>query len=68
MQTLTVDILNEKALQLLHDLESLQLIRVRQETSSPAGPNWAELYKGRMAKQPLADVDAQLDQLRSEWE
>lgn len=31
MQTLTIDIINNKAIRLLHDLELLQLIRVRRE-------------------------------------
>lgn len=69
MQTVTIDILNNKAIKLLQDLELLQLIRMRREKqSSPATINWAASYKGAMTKQSLADIDNQLNELRTEWE
>jgi hypothetical protein len=70
MQTITIDIINNKALKLLQDLELLQLIRLRKEkTSSVTVPNeWATKYKGAMSKQPLTDIDNQLNELRNEWE
>jgi len=67
IQTITIDIINEKAIRLLQDLELLQLIRVRKEKSS-SEPNWAERYKGAMSKQPKSDIDNQLNLLRNEWE
>lgn len=69
MQTVTIDILNNKAVKLLQDLELLQLIRMRREKTQPAtGTNWAAKYKGAMTKQPLTDIDNQLNELRNEWE
>jgi hypothetical protein len=68
IQTVTIDILNEKALKLLEDLEVLQLIRMRKEKAQPATPNWAAKYKGAMVKQDLTDVDNQLNELRNGWE
>jgi len=69
MQTVTIDILNNKAVKLLQDLELLQLIRVRREKQQPAtATNWAAKYKGAMTKQPLTDIDNQLNELRNEWE
>jgi hypothetical protein len=69
MQTLTIDIINEKAIRLLQDLELLQLIRVRKEQPLLfAKVDWATKYKGAMTKQPLTDVDNQLNELRNEWE
>lgn len=67
MQTVTVDILDEKAMKLLEDLESLQLIRVR-PNKKPTPTNWAKQYKGAMSKQPLTEIDRQINELRSEWE
>ncbi|GAA4301350.1 hypothetical protein [Compostibacter hankyongensis] len=63
MQTVTIDILNNKALQLLRALETLKLICMRRGKSLPA-VNWAKKYKGAMKKQPLADIDHQLKSLR----
>lgn len=49
MQTLTIDILNNKAVKLLQDLELLQIIRVRKEKrTTSTETNWATKYKGAM--------------------
>lgn len=69
MRTLTIDIINKKAVRLLQDLELLQLIRVRRGTQEPLNTtNWVAKYKGAMTKQPLSDIDNQLNELRNEWE
>lgn len=69
MQTLTIDIINNKAMRLLQDLELLQLIRVRREKNTDAPAiDWVAKYKGAMAKQPLTDIDNQLNELRNAWE
>lgn len=68
MQTVTIDIINNKAIRLLQDLELLQLIRVRREQQPSTVTNWAAKYKGAMTKQPLTDIDNQLKELRNEWE
>jgi len=68
MKTITVDILNEKAMNLLRDLELLKLIRLRREkTSQKDSTDWSK-YKGAMSKQPISEVDQQLSELRSEWD
>lgn len=69
MQTVTVDILNSKAMKLLQDLELLQLIRVR-KTKDLGETNevLTKRYKGAMSKQPKEDIDNQLNELRNEWE
>ena len=68
MQTITIDIINNKAVRILQDLELLQLIRMRKEKTPPAATNWAAKYKGAMTKQSLTDIDNQLNELRDEWE
>ncbi len=68
MQTITIDILNEKAIRLLQDLELLQLIRVRREKQPASTTDWASKYKGSMIKQSLTEVDTQLKELRNQWE
>ncbi len=68
MRTITIDIINDKVLNLLRDLEILKLIRLhtdKSETSSKT--NWLN-YKGTMTKQPLDSVNQQLSKLRNEWE
>lgn len=69
MQTVTIDIINSKAVRLLEDLELLQLIRVRREQTPPAASiDWAAKYKGSMTKQALTDIDDRLHELRNAWE
>ena len=69
MRSITIDIINEKALNLLRDMELLKLIRLRKE--KPEGKrsalNWSK-YKGAMSKEPISEVDHQLNDLRSDWE
>ncbi|NJN26344.1 MAG: hypothetical protein HC819_10375 [Cyclobacteriaceae bacterium] len=67
MRTITIDIINEKAIHLLQDLELLKLIRLRKENASQKGTDWGK-YKGAMSKQPISEVDQQLNELRNEWE
>lgn len=68
MRTITIDIIDEKVINLLQDLELLKLIRLRREKNSQKDvTNWAK-YKGAMSTQPIHEVDQQLNELRSEWE
>lgn len=68
MNTIEIDILNEKALMLLQDLEQLKLIRIRRgEPQQKKVPSMKE-YKGAMEKQSLKEIDNQLNKLRNSWE
>lgn len=54
---------------LLRDLESLKLIKLRRENVEVEKEvNWSKKYKGAMTKQTNTEVDEQLNQLRGEWE
>ncbi|WP_439483307.1 hypothetical protein [Cyclobacterium plantarum] len=67
MPTITIDIINEKALTFLRDMELSKLIRLRGDTSAEKSTvmDWKK-YKGAMSKQPLDKIDQQLNQLGSE--
>jgi hypothetical protein len=69
-QTITVDIINEKALNLLMDMERLELISLRREWDEVLAINKGDVakYKGTMSKQSIQQVDKQLDELRGGWE
>ncbi len=69
IRTVTIDIINEKALNLLKDLELMKLIRLRRDQAEVEKPvDWQAKYKGAMTKEPLAKVDEQLNELRNDWE
>jgi hypothetical protein len=69
MKTITIDILNQRVLKLLQELELLQLIRLRKEKPAQVSEKnvWLKL-KGSMTKEPLDIVDKQLDDIRGAWE
>lgn len=70
MTTVTIDILSEKALNLLKDLELLNVIRVRKGKiiSGTDKEDLIKKYKGAMTKQSVSNIEKQLDDLRNEWE
>ena len=69
MQTLTIDIINDKAIKLIKELEILNLIRVRKEKSQKKKiVNWVSKYKGSIDKQKPEEIDNQLNDLRNSWE
>ncbi|WP_025142105.1 hypothetical protein [Pedobacter jeongneungensis] len=70
MRTVTVDILNDRALDLLKDLELLKVIRLRRDSNTQDiyGNDLISKYKGSMQKQSISEVDEQLNNIRNEWE
>jgi len=69
MKTITVDILQDKALNLLKDLEAMNVIRLHDsEENNMQNLNRSSKYSGKMTKQPLDEVDKQLNDLRNEWD
>ncbi len=70
MRTITIDIINEKVLNLLKDMELLKLIRVHNDSEkrdSVKRDDWKR-FKGMLTSQPIEEVDRQLKELREEWE
>ncbi|HTK21148.1 MAG TPA: hypothetical protein VL442_16610 [Mucilaginibacter sp.] len=70
MRTITVDILQDEALNLLKDLEALNVIRLHETNgdSDVKNINAIKSYKGLMTKQSPEEIDKQLDDLRKEWD
>ncbi len=70
MKTITLEILDDKALRLLKDLELLKVIRLRPEKGSnkKLGKSFISKYKGAMTAEPLSEIDKQLSELREGWE
>jgi len=68
-ETIQVDIINKKALDVLKNLEGLQLIRLRRDKGMPlVSTDWATKYKKAMSKQSLRKINEQFNTLRSAWE
>jgi len=69
IQTVTIDIINDNALQLLRDLELLKVIHLRKEAEAKNETvDWVSKYKGKMTRQSSTEIDEQLGDLRNAWE
>lgn len=69
MQTVTIDIINDKAIKLLQDLELLEIIRVHKDDEELIKKiNPITKYKGKMTRQPVDEIEQQLKELRDSWE
>lgn len=70
MTTITLDILDEKAINLLKDLESLKIIRLHEtnEADIITPAKSVKKYKGLMTSQSIEEIEKQLNDLRNEWE
>jgi len=68
MQTITIDIINDKAIALLEDLEKLELIHLHTEKEKFNPSDFISRFKGAMEKQPIDEVNKQLSELRNAWE
>jgi hypothetical protein len=65
-RSLTIEIIDQNAVILLEGMERLKLIKVFQDF--PKKVNWANKYKGAMSRQPVEEIERQLDELRNAWE
>ncbi|MFC4211769.1 hypothetical protein ACFOWA_11285 [Pedobacter lithocola] len=70
MRTITLDILDDNAINLLKDLELLKIIRLRKDSVSEnvTADDLVKKYKGSMVAQSKDEIDNQLENLRTEWE
>jgi rRNA processing protein Krr1/Pno1 len=67
VKTILIDVINEKAMKLLQDLEHLDLIRLHKSNEKSSSGNWVKKLKGSMTKQPESNIEEQFTHLRSEW-
>jgi hypothetical protein len=70
MTTITLDILDDKAMNLLKDLKAMNVIKLHAATedNSAAPINSFTKFKGLMTPQSIEEIDKQLSDLRNEWE
>jgi hypothetical protein len=67
--TMHIEITNDKAMGLLHELEKLHFIKVvRNAEPLTAGKTMAEKYRGCIPKEYAEDLKAHIKQMRSEWD
>jgi hypothetical protein len=69
MRTVKIDVINEKALKILQELEQLNLIKLHQEEGqgNSTSVDWTK-FKGALSRQSKEEIDQELNQLREEWD
>lgn len=65
--TMLIQITNQKAVGLLHELEELELIKVLKENFVPAKQKLSDKYKGTLSKKQGENLNEHIKKMRSEW-
>jgi hypothetical protein len=65
--TMLIQITNQKAIGLLHELEELDLIKVLKENYVPAKENLSGKYKGIISKEQGQALIEHINEMRNEW-
>ena len=65
--TMLIQVTNQKALGLLHELEELRLIKVLKENFIPAKTKLSAKYRGIISKEQGQNLNEHIKQMRSEW-
>ncbi len=67
MDTMLIQLTNQKAAGLLHELEQLNLIKVLKENITAEQPKLSEKYKGILTKEQGQNLNEHIRQMRNEW-
>jgi len=65
--TMIIQLTNEKAAGLIHELEELHLIKVIKQNASSKGTKLSEKYKGIINKEQGKLLQKHINQMRNEW-
>jgi hypothetical protein len=68
MRIVTVEIKNDIALSLLHNLESMHILRVIENKTAPEKQKLSERFAGCLSKERTDELQKELTQMRNEWE
>jgi hypothetical protein len=65
--TMIIQLTNQKAAGLLHELEELNLIKVIKKNIKPAKTKLSDKYKGFISKEEGRQLNDHINQMRNEW-
>ncbi len=65
--TMLIQITNQKAVGLLHELEELDLIKVLKANFVPDKQKLSDKYKGIISKKQGQNLNEHIKKMRSEW-
>ncbi|MBX7181485.1 MAG: hypothetical protein K1X82_05190 [Bacteroidia bacterium] len=65
--TMLIQVTNQKAIGLLHELEELHLIKVLKENLSTKKTKLSDKYKGTLSPEQGKSLNQHIKQMRNEW-
>lgn len=65
--TMVIQVTNQKAIGLLHELEELNLIKVIKENFTAGNKKLSDKYRGIINKEQAIDLNNHINEMRSEW-
>jgi hypothetical protein len=66
--TMLIQLTNEKAIGLLHELEELDLIKVLKENLVPSATKLSDKYRGVFSKEDAQSFNEHTQTMRKEWD
>ncbi len=67
METMLIQLTNQKAVGILRELEELHLIKVLNQNTTPVKTKLSDKYKGIITKEQGQNLNEHIKQMRSEW-
>lgn len=67
METMLIQLTNQNAAGLLHELEELHLIKVLKQNTIPVTIKRSDKYKGILTKEQGQNLNEHIKKMRSEW-
>jgi len=67
METMLIQLTNQKAEGLLKEMEQLHLIKVLDKNIAGAKPKLSDKYRGSISKEQGEQLNEHIKQIRSEW-
>lgn len=65
--TMLIQITDQKAIGLLHELEALHLIKVLKENAAPIKAKLSDKYRGSITTDQGKELAKHVNQMRNEW-
>ena len=67
MDTMLIEVTNQKATGLLHELEGLNLIKILKGNYKPVRTKLSDKYRGILTREEGQQLNNHINQMRSEW-
>ncbi|MCL2073637.1 MAG: hypothetical protein FWH18_06940 [Marinilabiliaceae bacterium] len=68
MDRMTIELTNQKATGLLHELEGLNLIRILRGNNVPVKTKLSDKYRGFLTRDEGEKLNNHINQMRNEWD